>query len=135
MAIADWVRDMKALAESVFGEPVYFTEPRQISGTSTHSRISPPYTIISGPTDTYDPEEPTIYRRFSVRHVVGRNESAALEAYQSVESLNAAVKARGADVYVGGETALVIESVEPPELEGSDNLFAIEVTLYQELER
>ena len=136
MAIADWAASMKTLAESVFGEPVYFTEPRQVSGSQVphRLRITPPYTVISGPTDTYRSEGSTIFRRFTLRHVVSRGEGDALEAYARVEALSALVVGRGADVFVEGEAAIRIESVEPPDLEGSDNLFALEVTLSQDLE-
>lgn len=136
MAIDSWSSEVLSLVRSFFGSPVFFTQPLQVSGPS---KIVPPYTIASYPSDTYGDDTGTLEREFSVQYWVRRSDpddsSRVLDAAALVDSFTAHMMTlpRSSMAFAGGSPLRVV-SVESPEIAGSDdNLFVIEITLTQEL--
>ena len=139
MAIADWVRDIIDLAKAHFTAPgtqVFFTSPLQVSG---REKIAPPYVIIEGIADTYDDVGNPLERQFTMQYWVRRagpeDPSRVLDAFAAVESFTIAVSGlpQAPAVFIDGSPIQVV-SVESPVAVVDDDLFAIEITLTQQME-
>lgn len=130
----DWIESVLTLVRAHFEHPVLFG--RQVSGPD----LKPPFVVVSPPDDQFDANGQAFTRTWSldvwVRRGVDGDMQSIVKAYNDTDAFARHLLAspQPSDSWVL-DAPVFVDSVGASDIEvESDDLFVIEMTLYQTLE-